>query len=396
MSIFDRFKKRSNDIAKNYPSVGYLLGNDYDCVCKVGYVPLSENPEIVTACRTIAELVSSMTIYLMENTKNGDKRIQNELSRTVDIYPMNTMTKKHWLEAIVMNMLLYGEGNAIVVPHTHNGYIQSLEPIAASRVSLVSSGGSYRYYRVLIDGVAKNPDNLLHFVHNPDKNFLWKGRGLNVYLKDLAKNLAQAQQTENGFMSSQWKPALIVKVDSMIDEFSTPEGRDKILKDYVQSASAGQPWLIPSEQFQVEQVKPLSLKDLALTDTVQLDKRTVAAIVGVPAFLLGVGEYNQKEWNNFIQFKIKSIALEIQQELTRKLILSPKWYFKFNILSLMDWDMQTIGSVLGSLYDKGVISGNEIRDRLGYDPMDGLDKLYILENYLPTEQIGKQKKVIQD
>lgn len=397
MGVFDRIKR---DIfgtpvpVRNL--IGYLLGANFDDICKVGYVPLSENPEIVTACRRIAQLIGSMTIYLMSNTKDGDVRIINELSNKVDIYPIETMTRSHWIETIVMNMLLYGDGNSIVIPHTHEGYLQSLEPISASRVSFIGVGDGYRSYRVQIDGVNKNPNNLLHFVYNPDPTYLWKGRGISVYLRDLARNLKQAQETENGFMSSQWKPSLIVKVDAMIDEFSTKEGREKILTDYAQSASAGQPWLIPGEQFQVEQVKPLTLSDLAIRDTVELDKRTVASIIGVPAFLLGVGEYKQSEWNNFVQNTIRPITLEIQQELTRKIILNPKWYFKFNTLSLYDWDMQTVGNVLGSLYDRGVVTGNEVRDRLGYDPREGLDELLVLENYIPVSQSGKQKKVIQE
>lgn len=396
MGIFDKLIKRNFDdvpVPNVQPKnvIGYLLGEDYDNVCKVGYVPLKNNPEIITACRKIAELISSMTIYLMANTDNGDIRITNELSRKIDIEPIANMTRKTWMEAIVMNMLLYGKGNSIVVPHTYKGYIESLEPISAQRVQFEPIG--YRNYRVLIDGIAKNPKNLLHFVHNPDETYLWKGKGLNVYLRDLARNLAQAQETENGFMASQWKPSLIVKVDSMIEEFSTPEGRDKILKAYAQSAEVGQPWLIPAEQFQVEQVRPLSLSDLAVKDTVELDKRTVAAIIGVPAFLLGVGEYNQKEWNNFVQNTIRPIALEIQQELTKKLIINPRWYFKFNTLSLMDWDLQTISSVFGSLYDRGIVTGNEVRDRVGYGPVDGLDDLHVLENYIPVDMIGSQGKL---
>lgn len=395
MSIFDKLKRGFSDVpvpqvTPKYP-IGYLLGGDFDNVCKVGYVNLANNPEIITACRKIAELISSMTIYLMSNTEKGDIRIKNELSRTIDINPMPNMTRKTWIEGIVMNMLLYGKGNAIVQPHTYKGYIESLEPIAAQRVQFEPI--TYREYRVIIDGVPKNPANLLHFVHNPDPVYLYMGKGLDVYLKNLARNLAQAAETENGFMASQWKPALIVKVDSMIDEFSTPEGRDKILKDYVQSAEVGQPWLIPGEQFQVEQVKPLSLADLAIKDTIELDKKTVAAIIGVPAFLLGVGDYNQKEWNNFVNNTIRPICIEIQQELTKKLILSPNWYFKFNTLSLLDWDLQTIGSTLGSLYDRGVILGNEIRDRLGYDPLDGLSEPHVLENYIPVSEIGNQSKL---
>ena len=145
----------------------------------------------------------------------------------------------------------------------------------------------------------------------------------------------------------------------------------------------------------MEQVKPLSLADLAITDTIQLNRRMVASILGIPAFVLGVGDYNKDAWNNFVQNTIRPIAIGIQQELTKKLILSPKWYVKFNVLSLMDWDLNTIYQVFGGLSDKGIVTGNEVRDRIGMSPLDGLDELRILENYIPSDMIGNQKKLIQ-
>ena len=93
---------------------------------------------------------------------------------------------------------------------------------------------------------------------------------------------------------------------------------------------------------------------------------------------------------------MRIIAQEIEQELTKKLILNPNWYVKFNILSLMDWDIKTIADVFGGLSDKGYITGNEVRDRIGMSPKEGLDELRILENYIPMDMIGKQGKLIQD
>ena len=81
----------------------------------------------------------------------------------------------------------------------------------------------------------------------------------------------------------------------------------------------------------------------------------VASIVGVPSFVLGVGEYNQRAWNNFIQNKIRPMCVAIAQELTKKLILSPKMYLKFNTWSLLDWDLQTVSNVYGGLSDRGIV-----------------------------------------
>lgn len=386
MRFLDRIFPKKRDSTPS-PIALWMTGGD---ICCPGYTRLSDNPEIQTACLRIAELIGSMTIYLMANTDKGDERIINELSRRIDIAPNGNMTRSTWMTAIVMNMLLYGKGNAIVVPHTYNGTIQSLEPIAASRVSFEPIG--YRDYRVLIDGVSRDPDNLLHFVYNPDPVYLWKGQGATVTLKDVANNLKQAQKTENAFLASEWKPSIIVKVDALVDEFSSPEGRQKLIDSYINPQTPGAPWLIPSEQFSVEQVKPLTLADLAINDTITLDKKTVAAVIGVPAYLLGVGEFNRDEWNNFVQTKVKAIATNIQQELTRCLILSPKWYLMLNYWSLMDYDLKAVSDILLAGSDRGFVNGDEWRDRMHMPPA-GLKEYKVLENYIPYDMSGNQEKL---
>lgn len=355
-----------------------------------GYTSLDHNPEIMTAARKIASLIGATTIYLMSNTADGDVRIVNELSRAIDIEPMPNMTRSTWMESIVMNLLLYGHGNAIVVPHTWEGYLQSLEPISASRVSFQADG--YRDYKVLIDGKARSPKSVLHFVFNPDKTYLWKGQGVNVSLKDIANNLKQAAHTERAFMSSEYKPSIIVKVDALTEEFAGPEGRQKLIDSYVKPSTPGEPWIIPAEQFAVEQVKPLTLADLAISDTVQLDKRAVAAIMGVPPFVVGVGEYNKDEWNAFIQGTIMTIAKSIAAEMTKKLILNPAWYLQFNVWSLLDYDLNTISSVLLAGADRGYVNGDEWRDRMHMNPA-GLKEFKILENYIPYDMSGNQSKL---
>ena len=385
-------KKKKAVEKRAAPSVGLWMQDSP--ICCTGYVSMDKCPEIVTACTKIAQMIATMTIHLMANTENGDVRVVNELSRKIDIDPAPYMTRKVWIESIVMNLLLYGKGNSVVLPHTSDGYLGSLEVIAPYRVTF-SQNVADRSYSVNIDGKAYSPDEVLHFVHNPDKNYPWKGTGFTIYLKDIANNLKQAAATEKGFMESKWKPSVIVKVDALTEEFSNKSGRKKLLESYVESAEVGEPWLIPAEQFSVEQIRPLSLSDLAISDVVKLDKATVAAVLGVPSFLLGVGQYNQKEWEMFINTTVLSIVTGMQQEMTKKLILSPKMYLRFNYWSLLNWDLKTISDVLLAGSDRGFITGNEYRDRIGYQPREGLDELRILENYIPYDMSGAQKKLTQ-
>lgn len=382
------FKKRSTS------KVGIVVQRNDGDLCVPGYTSLDKNPEVMAACHMIASLVGMMTIHLMKHTDQGDTRIINELSRKIDIEPDKYMTRSKWMEAIVMNLLLYGKGNSIVLPHTKRGYLDRLEPIAASRVGFIPSG--YNEYKVTIDGKTYDPRDLLHFTYNPDQTYLWKGQGVTVTLADIANNLKQAEATKKGFLQSKWKPSIIIKVDSGDALFDSKDKRQKVLDDYIQQEEAGAPWIVPADLFEVQTIKPLTLADLAISDTVEVDKRTIAAVIGVPPFVVGVGEYDADEWNSFIQTKIGSIALSIAQVMTRGLILSPDWYLRFNTMSLFNWDISKISSVYLAYADRGYVDGNEARDKIGLSPREGLDELRVLENYIPVDMSGQQKKLIQE
>lgn len=392
-----RRKKRSNGQrdapATQKTPLGLWLGGDD--ILPAGYTRLSDNPEIQTACLRVAELVGSMTIHLMESSEDGDRRIKNALSRVVDIAPCGHMTRSNWMTTIVMTMLLYGRGNCICIPHTFRGLLQSIEPVSACRVAFLPVGNSYRDYQVLIDGAPRDPGGLLHFVYNPDPVYPWKGQGVTVNLREIADNLKQARATEKAFMASKWKPSLIVRVDSTAGTMETKEGRAEIVKAYLENDEAGKPWVIPAEMMEVQSVKPLSLADLAVNDTVTLDKKTVAAVVGVPAFLLGVGEFDREEYNNWIQSRIRAIAQSIQQELTRALLVSPNLYFQFNSRSLLNYDPKTISDILLAGSDRGFVSGDEWRENINLPPA-GLKEYRVLENYIPADMSGAQKKLIQE
>lgn len=390
-------KNRTKPKARAEPtqkrSVAFVMPGDWDTLECMGYTTLAHNPEIVAAVDTIARLIGSMTIHLMENTEDGDVRIRDELSRKVDINPNSNMTRSNFIHWIVKSLFLDGNGNVIVWPDTRRGILRDLNPVPPSVVSFLPDGWGYK---VVLNGKEYSPDKLLHFVMNPSSNTPWKGEGYRVVLADVANNLKQAARTEKGFMESKWKPSIIVKVDALVEEFSSPEGRKKLLDSYASSAEVGEPWLIPAEQFSVEQVKPLTLSDLALSDMVTLDKKTVASIIGVPSFVLGVGSFNRDEWNNFINSQIMPIARMIEQELTKKLLYSPNRFFRFNSWSLFSYSITELVSAGAEMVDRLALRRNEWRSWVNMPPDPEMNEIIALENYLPASKLGDQKKLIQD
>ena len=388
----DKKLKKTRAEPKNQ-TISWLCSPDaFDVLTCRGYTSLSQNPEIVAGVNRIAELVGNMTIHLMENTENGDIRIRNELARKIDINPYSASTRSIFIQWIVKTMFL--NGNCVVLPKVRRGILMDLLPVPNSMCSLIPEG-IWDYF-VEIEGRRYDPDEVLHFALNPGELYPWKGDGYKIALQDVVGNLKQAAATQKGFMESKWKPSLIIKVDADSEQFSSPAKRRKILEEYTGTTEAGEPWILPAEQFQVEQVKPLTLSDLALSDMVQLDKKTVASILGIPSFVLGVGEFKRDEWNNFINTKIMTIAQIIQQEMSKKLLIKPEWYFRFNPRSLYNYDLRDMAAIADDQYIRGIMTGNEVRDWIGLPPKDGLDELIILENYIPRGMIGDQKKLIQD
>lgn len=397
-------RKRSRPQARAEPqkrSAAWLCSSEaFDTLTCQGYTSLAHNPEISAGVDTIARLIGSMTIQLMRNEPDGDVRIRPQsddqlgwLARKIDINPDRYTTREQFIHWIVRTMYLEGNGNAVVWPYTRAGRIQDLYPVAPSRASFIPDEWGYE---VIIDGLPHDPDTVLHFVLNPDSYYPWLGTGYRVSLADVANNLKQAAATQKGFMSSKWKPSIIVKVDALTDEFSSPEGRKKLLESYAMSGDAGEPWLIPADQFSVEQVRPLTLSDLALDAMVTLDKRTVAAVLGIPPFVLGVGDFNRDAWNNFVNTTIMPLARAIEQEMTKKLLYSPDLFFRFNSWSLYSYSINELVSAGAEMVDRMALRRNEWRGWLNLPPDPDMNELLALENYLPADRLGDQGKLVQN
>ena len=389
MGIFEKIWKR------NKPSkpINMLSHSDLGLSNLMdSYVPLARNPDVVTAVNKIADLVSNMTIHLMENTDKGDITIRDGLARKIDINPCEHMTRMSWIFKIVRDLLLYGDGNSVL--HVEydpvTDYISNLRPFPMREVSFQTDKNSYV---ISFRGEEYSPDEVVHFVINPDPDIPYIGTGFRVTLTDVVQSLNMATKTKKSFMNGRNIPSLIVKVDSSSTELESEEGRDRIAEKYLKTSKIGAPWFIPEELLDVQQVKPLSLTDIALNESVELDKRTVAGLLGVPAFILGVGEFDKTEYNNFVNTTVMSIATTITQTLTRDLLLSSNRYFKLNPRSLFSYNITELSAVAQQMTNSTAMRRNEWRDWLGMAPDPEMEELIVLENFIPQEKIGDQNKL---
>ena len=368
--------------------VAISSADTWQVLCSEGYTPIMSCPEVQTCITVYAELIASMTLRLMKNEKNGDIRVKNGLSRLLDIEPNPHMTHMAFFETIVRGMM--ERGYQVTVPIWREGWMEELRPLEPSRTSVLSDGkGSYQ---ITYNGAKLAPDEVLHFILNPDPEQPWVGRGYEISLRDLVNSIRQANATRKALQESP-APSIIVKVDGLTEEFASQEGRKALRDQYFDASDNGAPWFIPAELFSVEQVRPLTAADLAIKEGLELDKRSIAAIFGIPPFLLGIGEFNQLAYQHFVTTRLMAVARVIEQTLTRGLLYSPDYYLSFNPRSLYNYSLTELVTVGKELIDRAAMRRNEWRDWLGLPPDPDMEEMFLLENYLPTNMLGQQKKL---
>jgi HK97 family phage portal protein len=384
--LFNKNKKKQRNTS---PVALWLTGEDAkNILAPTGYIPVTKNEEVKKCIHKIADLVSSMTIMLMENSEDGDVRLKNELSKKIDVYPNTYMIRKNFIYKIVSDMLT--DGNSVVYPEVKDGLLENL---TIWDINGVMFNGNYDGYKIQYRLQNYEPDELLHFVLIPDDTLPFKGQGFIPIVKETIANIVQANATKTGFLKSKWRPSLIIKVESDAEGMQIQEERKKILNSYVGDTENGEPWIVPASEIDVKEVRPLSLQDLAIQESLTLDKRAVASAFGIPSFMVGVGTFNKDEYNNFIASVIMPIAKAIEQELSKKLVYSPRWYFKFNSKSLMQYDLSELTTHVKEMVAGGLINRNEGRNAFDYSPIDGLNEYIVLENYIPVADVGNQKKL---
>lgn len=385
MGMFD-FNKRAT---KKSSQIGVLpiTLNTPGVLSGTGYHRLVDAPEVASSIWVIADLISSMPIHLMENRTNGDIRINDALSRKIDIDPWSLGTRQTWVQWIVETELK--EGEAVAIPKTAGPLIAELIPAPGAYLHRPHKDPTYY---ADYNGQRFEAGNILHFRLRPDPDQPWKGIGPEVQLQKVVDSIIQTAETKTAYMSSEYKPPIVIAVNADSD-LSDEKERDKFIKAYLKRGDKGAPLIVPADLMKIEQIKPLSLMDLAIRDGVELDKKTVASIFGIPGFLLGLGSFNKEEYNSFISRKILPICRGIEQELTKKLLVSENRYFRFNARALYSYSIVELAQVAKDWRGAGLMTGNEARNWIDLPPRDGLDELVMLENYIPADRLGDQNKL---
>jgi HK97 family phage portal protein len=360
----------------------------------------------LAAVKVVSESVASLPLHLYERTPDG-KRIA-EAHPLYDILayePNEWMTSFEFKELMQSWHMLWGVGYAHIKPG-RRGAVDQLIPLHPSRMKPERlKNGRLRY-------AYQEPDKPTPTYYRQDEVFAYRGLspdGVNCYIPTVLMRdaIALARATElhsSAFFGNGARPGSVIEVDQPLK----PETLQRLREQWNDIHGNG-----PTNAYKTAvlphgtHVKELSLNNDTnrLIETRRYQIEEVARATRVPAYMIGdltKSSYSSVEQQaiDFVTFTLVPHLRRFEACCRRDLVVDDKKYFaQFDVSALLVGDFNARASFLREMWNLGVFSTNEVRQQLGYNPVDGGDKRFVqvnmqlLENYTPGNPTAATTKV---
>lgn len=289
-------------------------------------------------------------------------------------------TKFIFVKNLIKDVLIYGNGYAYI-ERDKSGVPIRLKYIPAE--DCIVYYNQYKYYDDIYYYVPKfnrryiEPINMVHVLMNSKDGILGKGildfakEAINLagYTDKAAQEYFKNGMSVQGIIKSADKQRLRPDQREQIRQgWNSVEGSIRILEgglDYQQvQSNSREAELTANRIFNVQEIaRFFNINPVLLNDLSKM-------------------AYNTIEQANleFVTHTLSPYIVGVEEELNRKLVLPKdkgKFYIDIDEESIIKSDKNSLSTYLGSLVDKGIITRNEARLKLGMPPLEGADILSV-------------------
>lgn len=297
-------------------------------------------------------------------------------------------------ERIVRSMLLYGAGFGRIIRSRSNVATEIID-VPASSVHVIREWDEARR-RMVTKGYAIDdgyrrigvvPEDLLHFRGEQTPGDRPRSAIIEAAREAIALTLAIEEYCgrifQNGGMP---KTVLTYPAGAKLTEEQVAALRKSWVDRYGGAANAAMPLVLQNGgdakklSFTAEEAQMLEARKFQVID--------IARAFRVPPFMIGETE-KTSAWGSgieqmsqgFIRYTLSRHMTAIEQEVTRKLFRTTRYFVDFDEEALSRGDMASLGKwfreAVGGSQGPGFMTVNEVRARINRAPVDGGDELYL-------------------
>jgi HK97 family phage portal protein len=343
----------------------------------------------VHACvRVIADGIAGLGLKLYKDDGQNRDQIVIHYATALTNEPNAYQTKYDFTKYMTSHLALTGNAYAFINRDVRNIGIE-LHPIAPQYVTPVMQDGIL-FYKVTLAGYPGMipATEMLHFKGMCGDNPLVGLSPVVLHAETLGIDLAAISQSAGVYKNGVLKFLLTSDAQIKIDQAGPLK---KSLDDVIDGASRSA--VLPNG-IKMEKLS-LSPEEAQYLETRKFSSEEIARIFGVPASMIGatagIKSSVEQEYQDFYARTLMSYAINIEQELARKLLTENDkltYYFKFNFNSLL----RASANERADYYNKGIrggwLSRNEARVYEDVNAFDGGDEYLIEANLMPSSQIN--------
>ncbi len=344
----------------------------------------------VHACvRVIADGIAGLGLKLYKDDGQNRDQIIIHYATALTNEPNPYQTKYDFTKYMTSHLALTGNAYAFINRDVRNIGIE-LHPIAPQYVTPVMQDGLL-FYKVTLAGYPPMipATEMLHFKGMCGDNPLVGLSPVVLHAETLGIDLAAISQSAGVYKNGVLKFLLTSDAQIKIDQAGPLK---KSLDDVIDGASRSA--VLPNG-IKMEKLS-LSPEEAQYLETRKFSSEEIARIFGVPASMIGatagIKSSVEQEYQDFYARTLMSYAINIEQELARKLLTENDkltYYFKFNFNSLL----RASANERADYYNKGIrggwLSRNEARVYEDVNAFDGGDEYLIEANLMPSSQINE-------
>lgn len=305
---------------------------------------------------------------------------QNQCTEEKD-HPLNyifnnmRLTKYTFMKQLVSSVLLKGNGFAYI-ERNDRGTPISLRWLNSNDVIIDYNKNTdelwYRCQTVTSERI--EPINMIHLLKNTDDGI--NGISVISYAKRTLKNANSTENSALNYFANGCNLSGIVKVDSVLSQEQAKDIRTAWQNAYTDGGS-GLAILEGNMTYQPVQMKAT---DAQLIESRLFNVSDIARFFGISPVLLGdlsKSSYSTIEaaQNEFLIHTLAPYIKMIEDEFTRKLTRPHDGLqIELDENAILRVDKTATANYYGSLLQNGVLCINEVRQQLGYKPIEGGDK----------------------
>jgi len=344
----------------------------------------------VHACvRVIADGIAGLGLKLYKDDGQNRDQIIIHYATALTNEPNPYQTKYDFTKYMTSHLALTGNAYAFINRDVRNIGIE-LHPIAPQYVTPVMQDGLL-FYKVTLAGYPPMipATEMLHFKGMCGDNPLVGLSPVVLHAETLGIDLAAISQSAGVYKNGVLKFLLTSDSQIKIDQAGPLK---KSLDDVIDGASRS---AVMPNGIKMEKLS-LSPEEAQYLETRKFSSEEIARIFGVPASMIGatagIKSSVEQEYQDFYARTLMSYAINIEQELARKLLTENDkltYYFKFNFNSLL----RASANERADYYNKGIrggwLSRNEARLYEDVNGFNGGDEYLIEANLMPSSQINE-------